>query len=513
MDPSPLNSQLKGLFIVAVALLLAVFLGYLIGTEDFRPLLFGTLAVGAVALWFLSGQFFWVLTMASSFLGGTFPVLGGQFTPFHILMAMGLLKFVVEDVILRRVRLKMPGRFDLLMIVGLMSVLLYHGVKDRFGMRYLGSEVWGGRYYVSVFLGLIAFFVVQSVPMRNGLWSKFPLLVLAVYIFDLAIAVVTAVAPSTIYVIFPFYSAVSNIGMQEIVGGNDVTDRIGAFGNFGIILIIFVFSMTSVRRLFHPENFFRWIALGVASLSILFSGYRSAVVNAIMAVGAACVRDLRTAALLVLPVMAAGFFALSVINSEVVRLPKQVQRGLAFLPGKWDSEMARDARSSNDFRATTWSMWWTDYFPLHPLIGRGFGFKSDWTKKSIWLGDSTDYRQMIETGNIHNGLFASLDCLGLVGTLFFVGWNIVILKRALQVTFDRRGGEHFTLRFIALYLATSIVFYWGGATAIGTFLPGEFVLVSVFLRLRKELSPPPVSRKRQPVVPAPHTFRRELTRA
>ena len=130
----------------------------------------------------------WVLTIASSFLGGTFPILRGQFTPFQILMAMGLVKFVFEDVILRRTRLKMPSRFDLLMVAGFMAVIMIHGIQDRFGMRFLGSGVWGGRHYVNVFVGLVAFFVIQSIPMKPGLWAKFPYVVLAIAGFDLFIA-------------------------------------------------------------------------------------------------------------------------------------------------------------------------------------------------------------------------------------------------------------------------------------------------------------------------------------
>ena len=40
------------------------------------------------------------------------------------------------------------------------------------------------------------------------------------------------------------------------------------------------------------------------------------------------------------------------------------------------------------------------------------------------------------------------------------------------------------LRFLALYLAAQIGSYWWGALHVGMFLPQEFALVGVFLRLR-----------------------------
>ncbi len=497
---------------MSACLLLAIFLGYMVGTEDYGTLLLGTVVVGACALWFFSGRFFWVLTIASSFLGGTFPILRAAFTPFQILMAMGLLKFVIEDLILRRVKIKPPSRFDLLMIVGFMGVITYHAIDDRFGMRFLGSTVWGGRQYVNIYVGLAAFFVIQSLPMKPKLWAKFPYVVLAIFGFDLAIALITTVAPGSIYLIYPFYSAVANSSMQEAVGGPvDITGRIVTIGNFGVILIVVILSNMSVRRLIHPANFFRLVGLGFGGIFVLLSGYRTAVVNAILAAFVAGVRDLKIAALILLPVLAAFLFVLSTVNSEFVTLPKQVQRALAFVPGNWDTEMAQDAAASNDFRLQVWTIWWRQYFPEHPIIGRGFGFRQEWVKQSVWYGDAADYQQMVETGNIHNGLLAAVDTFGILGTIFFVAWNVAILVRAFRISFNRRTGEYLTLKFLALYLAVSILFYWGGATSIGSFVPGEFALVGLFLRLCRDLEP---VEKPMPRVAktTPRPFRRELAR-
>ena len=307
MDASPLNNQVKGFLIIAACLLLAVVLGYTIGTESYFTLLIAVAVVLGCWLWFFSGRFFWVLTIASSFLAGTFPILQGQFTPFQILMAMGLVTFLLEDVIFRRTRLKMPSQFDLLMIAGFMSVIVYHAFRDRLGMKFLGSEVWGGRHYVNVFVGLAAFFVMQSIPMKRGLWAKFPYVVLAVCGFDLLIAVITTIAPGSIYVIYPFYSAVSNSSIQEAIGGElDVTGRIGAFGNFGFIIIAIVFATVSLRAIFHPSNFFRLIAVFLGGLGVLFSGFRTSILQTTLLIVTAGIRDLKAAAILLLPAFAAA---------------------------------------------------------------------------------------------------------------------------------------------------------------------------------------------------------------
>ena len=513
MDFSLNQTRITGAFVIFVSLLLAVLLGFVVGSEDYGSLIIGTAVVLGCCLWFFSGQFFWVLAIASSFLGGEFPILRAHFTPFQILMVMGLLKFLVEDVILHRRRLKKPSRFDLLMIAGFMAVIMIHAVHDRFGMRFLGSTIWGGRHYVNVFVGLAAFFVIQSVPMKPGLWAKFPYVVLAIASFDLFIAIITTLVPGLIYVIYPFYSAVSTASLQEVLGGDaDVTGRIGAFGNFGFLLITLVLATISLRALFHPTNFFRLLTAAGGSLGVLLSGYRSAVLNTFLVLITAGIRDLRAGVFLLLPAFAAVLFLFSAVNSEVVKLPKQVQRALAFLPGNWDADMANDAAASNDFRIQIWSLWADQYFPKQPILGRGFGFQSEWTKTSIYYGKTTDYRQMVETGNIHNGLLASVDTFGLLGTLFFTIWVISLLVRALRVPLERQGGDHLALRFVALYLSVYILSYWIGASSVGTFLPQEFALAGLFLRLRRDAKPAELGR-RTPLSPSTKPAGRELARA
>src|SRR6516164_3743297 len=181
-----IGQQVKLLLICAATatLLVATFIGAQIGGEHYGDLVLGVFVLLA-AITFLSGRFYWILTIASSFLGGTFPFLGGQFTPFQILALIGVAKFILEDVVVKRTRLKIGPRFDVLLIVAFMAVLTWHGIHDRFGMRFLGSSIWGGRHYVNVFLGLVVFVVIQSVPMPDKLWSKLPYAILAVTSFDL----------------------------------------------------------------------------------------------------------------------------------------------------------------------------------------------------------------------------------------------------------------------------------------------------------------------------------------
>jgi hypothetical protein len=228
-------------------------------------------------------------------------------------------------------------------------------------------------------------------------------------------------------------------------------------------------------------------------LAVLFSSFRSSVFSTLTVVFVAGIRDLKWAVLALLPLLAIILFGLSVVNSEFIALPKQFQRSLAFVPGKWDTDTAQDVTSSNDFRTRIWTIWRREYFPKHPLLGRGFGFQSSWAQQSVYRYDPYADVQMVETGNLHNGFFSTVDCFGIVGTTFFVIWNLRLLVRAFRVSFQKNDPTGLTLRFLALSLATSIIFYWIGALSVGTFLPSEFAIAAVFLRLLQTIEPQRIS--------------------
>ena len=481
------SEKAKAMLVALAGLLLAMFVGVNIGSSDYTFVLFVFVFAVGLFLWFGMGQWFWLLTIASSYLGGTFPILGGSFTPFQLLMTIGVAKFFVEDIILRRKALPRLEAPLLIALAGLIAVVTVHAVHDRFGVRFFGSNIWGGRNYINIYVGLAAFFVVQSTAVKNSLWNKLPYLILAVTTFDLIIALVTAIFPASINKIYPFYSAVSLGGLTELVNGQEeITGRVGNFGNFGWCLGSIILAATPVPQLLNPRRLFRLAGMAMASLAVLASGFRSALANLGCTVLIAGYRDLRWGMLALLPLIAALLFALSAFNSVVIPLPKQMQRALTFLPGDWDTDMTLNATASDDFRQQAWTLWLKEFFPAHPLLGRGFGFPAEWAAPSTGKTYGTDIKQMVETGNIHNGLFASLDAVGIIGTIFFIAWALQILTKNLQIRFDPADPTGFALRFLALQIGTVILGYWIGAVTLGTFLPQQFALTGVFLRLSRD---------------------------
>jgi O-antigen ligase len=204
---------------------------------------------------------------------------------------------------------------------------------------------------------------------------------------------------------------------------------------------------------------------------------------------AAGVRDLKYGVVVILPVIAAFLLALSAVNSQFFQLPKQVQRSLTFVPGNWAADTQQDANSSNDYRRKVWTVFAREYFPIHPWLGRGFGFRSQIAQQSasnLRYNPNWD-RDTVEVGNIHNGLLATVDAVGIVGTIFFVGWNLRILGQTFRVSFRQRGPPGIALRFLALYVSIWVIGYWMGAYTVGSFLPRQFALAGVLLRLQQTM--------------------------
>ena len=456
-------------------------------------------------LFLFTGEYFWLITIASASLAGTFPVLRGSFTPFQILMGLGVAKFLADDMVMRRTRLSVGPAFDRIMICGFMAIITLHALHDRFGMRFLGSTTWGGRNYVNLYVAVAAYFVIQTVPIRLMVWKKLPYFILAVASFDLVITLITTIFPHSIYVIYPFYSGVSRTGIEEIVSGESgETARLGAVGNFGVFLVTIILASGSMRFILHPSNLNRLLGVGVGYLVTLFSSFRTTLINALAITVVAGIRDLKFKVLFLIPIAAAFLFGLSFVNTDVVSLPRAVQRSLTFIPGTWDADMARDAANSNEWRAEVWGIWLHDYFPLHPLIGRGFGFSSDWAESTRYPSQLDEERMMVAVGNIHNGLYSCLDSFGIIGTVFFVIWNLGLLIRVFRLRFNSHVPGNTALWFVALGIAASIICYWLSAQTAGMFVAQQLVGASVFLRLRNlvtESARPVTEAKRRMIAP------------
>jgi len=474
--------------IVALALWLAFYAGTAIADEDDIFLEgFAGLSVGAI-LWMLAGNNFWIYVVASTFLSGGFPILGNT-TIDVVLSGVGICKYLVDRVVMVKTRLKYGFQPDFLYLCGFMSVVLVHAMIDRLGLRVLGSEVWGGRFYIMMLVSFVSYFIIISSKFEASAWKKLPTLILGIYLFDACMGILTAAVPSIIPVVGHIYDGISLTNYEDASMGisEDASGRIGAIGQFAFGMLMLIFARYNIGNLWRPNYAIAFFGTLFGVAGVLFGGFRSGVANTFFLFVAIGLRDLK-ARVVLLVAIAIGFLAVMPLVNQIAEMPLPVQRALAFLPGM-RPEITEDADNSNAFRIGVWTYWYNNYFFKNWAFGRGFGFDPEFASDAEVSNTHNPFweKQMIETGSIHNGLISSVDCVGVFGAFFFILWNITVFMRVFRYLYrEHRQDDNPALKYLALYLFVSILSYWEGALNIGAYTVRQFLVVAVFNMLLAE---------------------------
>lgn len=482
--------------VMLVAVPLALVYGVFASDGDLR-IMFTILGPAFVfVLMFGLPHYIWAVALATFFIPASIPGLPIPFTLYELILIMLAGKYVIEQVIIRKRGIRPGPAPDWLFLCGLLAVLIFHGVQDRFGMRILGSSLWGGRAYVSIALAVVGYFVILSSRISLSSFRHLPHLILAVGTIDFAIKLTTTLFPSTIPYFYVFYSDVSTAGK---VGAEAAifAGRWGFLGNYGYLLILWGFSTARIPEFFTKM---KWLQASAVLLGILFcfaSGYRSSVGNAAGFCLVAAWRDLGWKGPLVglVPLVLACVAAIFI--QSAFGLPKIVQRGLVFLPGDWDAEVVKDAKGSNDFRGEVWTLWMNQQFPQAPVLGRGFCLPPEkiysvlpYLSSEGFGGEYTRNEAFVISGNIHNTLFSVVDRFGLVGGFFFVAWLVVYLNRMRRYLQESRGQPlEPALQWLTLFLFSYTILSLPGALRAESLMVQQIFFVGVFyalLRARQE---------------------------
>jgi O-antigen ligase len=476
--------------IVFLAMLVAVPLCLYLGNEAAmghpRVVLYPALIIITFFLMFGVSQYLWVIAVGFIFLPGSIPGLPLPFRPAELMFLLLITKFVFEQVIFRKRGLLTGPMPDSLLLFLFLGVLLFHGVQDRFAMRIFGSNVWGGRGYISILLALAAYFVVMSMKIDARTFKHLPSIVLIIATFDFAIKIITTLIPSTAYTLFYFYSGVSFAGQSELIMGG----RWGFLGNYGYLLLLWSFSGTRLQDFIGKGKF---LHLAVFILGIIFcfaSGYRSSFIICVVLIGCAAFRDFGFRA--ILGIFPLGMILASIIAAQsLVGLPKLVQRGLTFLPAPWDYEVVKDADGSLDFREQVAEEWFKNTFPKSPFIGRGFALPQEDIMATLpFLQDTGETPWMTRNeafvigGHLHNGFLSVIDRFGIVGLLLFLAWTSAVVVRMVRYLIISRQSElDPPLQWLTIYLITFTLCYFPGALRVESFLPDQLFLTALFYAL------------------------------
>lgn len=477
-----------GLLVAIGALPLAIMLGRAVAQGNMRMVAM-VFALGVLMLLvFGMANWLWLFAVGSIFIPGQLTILPLPLQPMEIILCLVMGRFFIDNVIFKKQWLRSGPAPDWIFLLGIIAILLVHGYKDRFAMRFFGSDIWGGRQYVEILIGFLAYFVVQSAPLDAKAFRHLPTIVVLFGSFDFFIRLISQLVPGVSQAMWGIYTGVSLEGVAS-----DLPTRWGFMGNFGYLLLYWSLADCRISDFVSKGRIIKGAVFLVAIAMCVGSGYRSTVVVAALIICVALFRDFGFRGVFGFLPLILVLACLILVQSMGIGLPKQVQRGLTFLPGDWDRDVVTDASGSLDFRSEVWDLWKQIEFPKHPLFGRGFGITSEQmmaTQPYIQAeggGAVASYGRneaFVVSGNIHNGFYSVIDRFGIAGLIFFTLWSAVVLWRIWKYLLQSRNKPmNPALQWLALYIIPFTLSYWPGALKIEAFIVQQLFFVGLFWAL------------------------------
>jgi hypothetical protein len=321
-------------------------------------------------------------------------------------------------------------------VVGYCIVLVATMSYRGFGLRILGSEQMGGRYYFqqltcAIFPFLFAFCRPDEKTLtRLIIWQC--LLTTTYLISDF----VLSKAPDALFFLLQFFELSGDAVNFELQA-----NRLGIrrFQSFYVVSTGF-FYLLLIRynlREFYSKKVFYLLPTAILTVGLgMLSGHRylSVVVLGVLVLSAYAERFFTMKnSFISMAILVLGLSSAYAVSD---RLPLAAQRAIAFLPGaSIDAQAKIDAENTLEVRRILRKIG-MDMAPQHFWIGRGFGVASvDYS----WQWDPTTVTGHVNVGRFFNGFVGLLVNTGVFGTTFmliflgsgsFLAWRIMTFLRS-----------------------------------------------------------------------------------
>jgi hypothetical protein len=481
--------------IVSATFILVPFVVFSTLTVDYAPLLlFGGLLTLVAAFFFLKDSLcVWPL-LCTGFVG-TLNFLPLRLGAPHIACMVLILYYITGYVAIRQSRVKLGKRMLLFPIMVVSLIVLYH--NHSLAVNAVGGETEGGRPAILIYLGVLAYFCGINVKSPSiSFLAKIPFWFVVMAAVSSIPFFLSTYIPSLAPFLYNFTDSVNveaYVDTQAGAGGN-VVSRLGAFGQVGGALSVYLLSYYPIGTWWRPN---RWWVAGLwlfCALLAISSGYRNVLFGflCILFVATWCHYGWKSLWLpfgaLVLGALLATATINNIVPIPVNKLPIIAQRTLSFFPGNWDSEALETAKSSNEFRKNIQDVYVKEYFYKSPIFGNGFDINKEEFEslnlniKSARGAEEAAYTQakiFIVGKMFHTGWMSVYDIVGIVGTTAFVvlGWNEIWMAR--RFIFKPKMGHKSPLLPVYVWLTSNI------ATMMISFFAvfGDFQSTFVYLCL------------------------------
>jgi hypothetical protein len=370
---SPYNAEaiLRTLIVYAICVTLAIIVGFLVT----NPMTFSNMGLfGILGLILISPLLMrwhypllvlsWNLNLCIFFLKGG-PNL--WLVAFGLSLGISLLERALSS---RMHFIRVPQvTWPLVCLLGV--VLVTAKLTGGIGLRALGAEVYGGRKYISLLVGILSYFALTSrriPPERAGLY-------VALFFLGGAMSFIGDIFPLAPRWAYPlFWVFLPNIYSYSQFQVGEV--RLGGFAATGFSIWVFLLARYGIRGIFLSGKPWRLVAFILSFVSIFLGGFRYQLVSAGMIfISLFFLEGMHRTKLL--PVLTlVGLFAIATIAPVASKLPFSFQRCMAFLPLDLDPQAKEAAQGSWDWRVNMWKAL-LPQVPQHLLLGKGFAISPE----------------------------------------------------------------------------------------------------------------------------------------
>ena len=351
----------------------------------------------------------------------------------------------------------------LALIMGIYVVISF--IRNPVGVDVLNSDRVGGRPYFNCFVAFLACWVLRQTTLRPESANRLAFTMTAGRMIEGVLAQFLLWIPALAGFFALYYTCGFFVGLGPTtatpIPGTESTGRLGHLAAIGQPLLIYLCCRFSLKSFFYPNKIFWLLLLAVGTLCVLLSGFRSTLSLCIGAFVLAEFIRYRWRGVAFLAGMGAAVLIIVMLgNGTLFNLPLSAQRGLSWLPGKWDTYAKLEAAESTRWRTDMWKlMLFTDRYIENKVLGDGFGFSKRQfdTIMAIQLqgGSSAEGQEsFMITGAVHSGPVGSVRHGGYVGLVILLVLLFALMREAWRMIQRTRRTPY---QLLALFVCIPVV--------------------------------------------------------
>lgn len=448
-------SKIIPIVVIGLAIVIAWIAGNGVADENYTSVAISLGALAVIAMVALGRRFYIMIPICWG-LTGQISVLPLPFNVRQLVITLASVIFIQGAIFKTNKGIKTSRKaIDIWIWVNIIYIIIVF-FRNPVGINALGGDRVGGKPYVDVVLGLMCYLILRGQRISGSLAMKLPKYVLLASIFTAAAGALGFFLPQLGDKLSYFYSAFSSTGTIGITADYLTNFSSGTRWVFmqalGTSLILYVVSACNPMCFFDINNLKFGVLYLLGLVSVLTSGFRSAIIQILFTTTVSVVMRERFMGLckiiVAVFVLASGAIAISYLP---IKLPNTFQRALSFLPGNWEQVALLDAQDTTDWRLEMWQMVLSsDRYIHNKILGDGFGYLRADFERGLEIASGKEHLSQTEAqqevfmidGDFHSGPVGTIRFVGIVGLAFLLPLFFFAVKMAMSLIGASQGTKY-----------------------------------------------------------------------